>query len=31
MHECYQPVAGLLSGFAILTDFEILLLEFLPH
>jgi len=30
MHESYQPVTGLLSEFVILTDFKVLLLEFLP-
>jgi hypothetical protein len=29
MHESYQPVAGLLSELTILTDFKVILLEFL--
>jgi hypothetical protein len=31
MHESYQPVAGLLSELAILTDFKVILLEFLAR
>ncbi|MGZ5029904.1 MAG: hypothetical protein ACXV8P_04135 [Methylobacter sp.] len=31
MHESYQPVAGLLSELAILTDFKVVLLEFLAR
>jgi hypothetical protein len=31
MHESYQPVAGLLSELTILTDFKVILLEFLAR
>jgi len=31
MHESYQPIAGLLSELPILTDFKVLLLEFLAR